>query len=137
VGSLRIRRTVAVATALAAAAVDLSEKALAGTTLHHLRSPFALLLMAAVAAGLLVLVPRIPSGAIAVGAGIAAGGALGNLVSALVWSEGVPDPIVVRVAAGGVAFNLADVFVLTGDAVLLCAAAVHALRNRGRLRERV
>ncbi len=132
-----MRRTVAAATALAAATVDLSQKALAGPTLHHFRSPAALVLMAAVAAGLLLLVPRIPSALIAVGAGVAAGGALGNLVSAIVWSAGVPDPIVVRGSAGGIAFNLADVFVLTGDALLLSAATIHALRNRARLREPV
>lgn len=134
---MRRRRAVAVSAALAAAAVDLVQKAFAGPTLHHLRSPAALLLMAAVAAGLLLVVPRIASTAVVVGGGIAAGGALGNLVSALVWSEGVPDPIVVRGSIGGIAFNLADVFVLAGDMLLVSAAAIHGLRNRARLREPV
>jgi lipoprotein signal peptidase len=67
------------------------------------------------------------------GAGIAAGGALGNLVSALAWRAGVPDPLVLR----DVAFNLADLFVLAGDALLLASAAVYALRNRDRLRQPV
>jgi lipoprotein signal peptidase len=103
--------------------------------LDHLRSPAALLLMALVAGGLLLLVPRIPSTAVVVGGGIAAGGALGNLVSAVEWSAGVPDPIVVRGSTVGIAFNLADVFVLAGDALLVSAAALHGLRNRQRLRE--
>ena len=120
---------------MTAAAVDLLQKAAAGPTLHHLRSPAALLLMAVVAAGLLLLVPRIPSTAVVIGGGIAAGGALGNLVSALVWSAGVPDPIVVRASTGGIAFNLADIFVLAGDVLLVSAAALHGVRHRQRLRE--
>jgi lipoprotein signal peptidase len=74
-------------------------------------------------------VPRIPSRTIVLGAGIAAGGALGNLLSALIWAEGVPDPLV----SGRIAFNLADAFVLAGDALLLCGAAIFALRNRDAL----
>ena len=53
----------------------------------------------------------------------------------LAWSEGVPDPLVVAGARYGVAFNLADVFALGGDALLLSAAVLYAMRNRGRLRE--
>jgi lipoprotein signal peptidase len=49
----------------------------------------------------------------------------------LVWHGDVPDPLVLR---GWIAFNLADVFVLAGDALLLSAAVVYALRNRTRLR---
>ncbi len=89
--------------------------------------------MAVVAIALLALVPQIPSLTVALGAGVAAGGAVGNLVSALVWSAGVPDPLV----GGRVAFNLADVFLLAGDALLLCSAVVYALRNRARLWEPV
>ena len=52
--------------------------------------------MVALIAALVVLVPRVPSNAAAVGAGIACGGTLGNLISLLVWSQGVPDPLVVH-----------------------------------------
>jgi lipoprotein signal peptidase len=104
---------------------------------HHDRTPFAAFVMVALVTGLVLLVPRIPSNAAALGAGIACGGALGNFVSLLVWSQGVPDPLVLTGATHGVAFNLADVFALGGDALMLSAAAVHGLRNRGHLRERV
>jgi lipoprotein signal peptidase len=43
----------------------------------------------------------------------------------------VPDPLV----RGGVAFNLADVAIAAGDALLLAAALLHGWTNRARLRE--
>lgn len=100
------------------------------TPYHHERSPLAVLLIAIVVLGLVSLVPRVPSQAAAVGAGIAAGGAIANLVSALAWQGGVPDPLVLGGVGGGVAFNLADVFALSGDAVLLTAALLYATRRR-------
>jgi len=129
VTTLRMQRLVTVATALAFATFDLVQKATAGASLQHARSASTLVLMGVVLLVLVVLVPRIRWTPVAVGAGIAAGGTLGNLVSLLVWSGGVPDPLVVR----DVAFNLADVFVFCGDALLLSAAVVYALRNRDRL----
>jgi lipoprotein signal peptidase len=121
--------------AVAVATVDLTEKALDSGAVHHLRSPGALLVMLAVALALLLVVPRLPSPTVALGAGIAAGGAFGNLVSGLVWwGRGIPDPLVVHGLAGGVAFNLADVGVFVGDALLLCAAVLYALRSRDALR---
>lgn len=128
--SVARRRAGAAATAAVLAAADLAHAALAPTPYHHLRSAPALLLMEAVAAALLWLAPRLPSTAAAMGAGAGAGGAIGNLVAALAWTEGVPDPLV----AHRIAFNLADVSVLAGDAVMLSAAAIYALRNRAALR---
>jgi lipoprotein signal peptidase len=122
---------VAVAVAAIVATADLGQKLTGGSALHHARSLAAVAVMAVVAVALLGLVPRIRSLPVVVGAGIAAGGAVGNLVSALAWSRGVPDPLVLR----DVAFNLADLFVLAGDALLLTSAAVYALRNRDRLRQ--
>ena len=130
--TLRARRLITVTTAVAFGTADLVQKATAGPSLQHDRSALALALMALVALGLLVLVPRIPWAPVAVGAGVAAGGTIGNLVSLLIWSGGVPDPLVAPVASGDIAFNLADVFVLGGDALLLCAAAVYALRHPDR-----
>jgi lipoprotein signal peptidase len=84
-----------------------------------------------------VLVPRIPSKAAALGAGIACGGALGNLVSLLAWSQGVPDPLVLVGPTHALAFNLADLFALAGDALLVSAAVLYGLRHREQLRERI
>jgi lipoprotein signal peptidase len=136
-GRVLRRRALLVATAAAVAAIDLVHKAAVPATYHHLRSPLVALIGAGVIALLIALVPRLPSQAASLGAGLAAGGALGNLVSVLAWSDGVPDPLVVAGTRYGVAFNLADVFALGGDALLLSAAVLYTLRNRQRLREPV
>jgi lipoprotein signal peptidase len=136
-GNVRERRLVATAVAVVVASVDLLEKTFDGGALHHPRSAGAIAFMGLVALGLLVVVPRLPSTAVVLGTGVAAGGAIGNFVSGIAWRNGVPDPLVLHGAAGGIAFNVADVCVLAGDALLLSAAALHALRNRGRLRQPV
>ena len=58
-------------------------------------------------------------------------------MSLLAWSQGVPDPLVVAGATHGIAFNLADLFALAGDALLLSSVVVLGLRERDRLRERI
>jgi lipoprotein signal peptidase len=131
------RRLELVVIASVFASIDLVHKLATPSDYHHVRSPFAALAIAVVIIGLVVFVPRVPSKAALIGAGIAAGGALGNLVSLLVWSQGVPDPLVIQGAAHGIAFNLADVFAFTGDALLLSAIVVHGVRRRDGLRERV
>jgi lipoprotein signal peptidase len=133
-GTTRRRRWLLVGTAVVVATIDLLHKAVVATPYHHLRSTAVVGVAVLVIVALLALVPRLPSRAASFGAGLAAGGALGNLVSILAWSEGVPDPLVVAGARYGIAFNLADVFALTGDAMLLSAAVVYGLRNRLRLR---
>ena len=135
--SMRLRRTLLVCTAVSFAAIDLVHKSFAPAEFHHARTPFVAVIMGAVVLALVVLVPRVPSNAAAFGAGIACGGALGNLVSLLAWSQGVPDPLVVAGTMHGVAFNLADLFAVTGDALLLSAIVLHGIRHRARLRESV
>ncbi len=132
-----MRRTLLVCIAVSFAAIDLAHKSFVPAQFHHARAPFVALIMAAVIAALIVLVPRVPSNAATCGAGIACGGALGNLVSLLAWSQGVPDPLVVSGTPYGVAFNLADLFAITGDVLLLSAVVLHGIRNRARLRESV
>jgi lipoprotein signal peptidase len=131
------RRVLLVTTAGVVAAIDLAYKAAVPATYHHLRSPLIVVVGAGVIALLVAVVPRLPSPAAALGAGLAAGGALGNLVSVLAWSEGVPDPLVLAGARYGIAFNLADLFALGGDALLLSAAVLYTLRHRQRLHDPV
>ena len=135
--SVRLRRTLLVCIAVSFAAIDLAHKSFARAEFHHARTPFIALIMAAVITALVVLVPRFPSNAAACGAGIACGGALGNFISLLAWSQGVPDPLVVSGTQYGVAFNLADLFAITGDALLLSAVVLYGIRHRARLRESV
>jgi lipoprotein signal peptidase len=133
--SVRLRRTLLVCIAISFATIDLVHKSFTPAEFHHARTPFIALIVAAVIAALVVLVPRVPSNAAACGAGIACGGALGNLISLFAWSQGVPDPLVVSGTLYAVAFNLADLFAITGDALLLSAVVLYGMRQRARLRE--
>ena len=135
--NVQSRRALLVAAALTCAAVDLMHKALTPAEFHHARTPYMTLVMAALIVALAVLVPRLPSTAAALGAGVACGGALGNLVSLLAWQQGVPDPFVLVGATHGLAFNLADLFAVCGDALLLSAVILHGLQQRAHLREPV
>lgn len=132
-----MRRAILVCTALVFAAIDLVHKALTPAEFHHARTPYVTLVMGALIAALVLLVPRLPSNVAAVGAGIACGGALGNLVSLLAWAQGVPDPLVVTGATHGLAFNLADIFAVGGDSVLLSVVGPLGLQRRATLREPV
>jgi lipoprotein signal peptidase len=126
-----------VCTAILCATIDLVHKALTYAEFHHARTPYVTILMGALIAALVVLVPRLPSTLAAIGAGIACGGALGNLVSLLAWSQGVPDPFVIAGATHGLAFNLADLFAVSGDSVLLSVVLLLGLQRRAALRERI
>jgi lipoprotein signal peptidase len=112
------RRALLVGTALLFATIDLVQKSLSYAEFHHARTPYVTLVMA-------------------IGAGIACGGALGNLVSLLAWAQGVPDPFVVTGATHGLAFNLADVFAVGGDSILLSVVILLGVRRRMALREPV
>lgn len=127
---MRRRRGIAVVAALAVLGVALVHELLTPTPFHHVRSPGVLVLTGALGLALLALAPRVPSLGVALGAGIAAGGALGTLVAGIAW-DGVPDPIVHR----GVAFNISDLAIGLGDVVLVGAALLHAWMHRQELRQ--
>ena len=124
-------------TAIVCAAVDLVHKSFTTAEFHHARTPYVAIVIGVLIAALVVLVPRLPSNVAAVGAGVACGGALGNLVSLLAWAQGVPDPFVVVGATHGLAFNLADLFAVSGDSLLLSAVVLLGLQRRSALRESV
>jgi hypothetical protein len=76
---------------------------------------------------------RLPSNMVTAGAGIFSGGVLGNLISAGANGFVVPNPLVIG-SQTGVAFNLADTFVLAGNLMLMVSLIVLTLRYRDRLR---
>jgi hypothetical protein len=121
----------ALAAAAAVVVTTLVDDLLAPSRLSHARSPVALAGAGALAVGLLFLVPKARSLALSLGAGIAAGGAAATLVAGLAWRDGVPNPLV----RGGIAFNVADLAIAGGDALLIAAAIWHAWRRRDRLYE--
>jgi lipoprotein signal peptidase len=129
---MRRRRVVAACAAAVVLAAALAHEALTPTPFHHPRAAGVFVLAAAIALALLALAPRVPSLGVALGAGIAAGGALGTLVSGIAW-DGVPDPLV----HGDIAFNLSDLAIGLGDAILLAAALLHGWTHRADLRRPV
>src|SRR5918999_585647 len=119
-----------VGTAAVASAVDLAHKASTGAAHFHGRSvgyvAFVLVLSAVWAAA--IVLTRSP--AIALGGGVVAGGAVGNVLSLAFW-PGVPNPI----AVSAVAFNLADLFVAVGFVFVACTALGLTPTGDERLRE--
>ena len=126
-------RRIALAAAAAVVAATLLDDAVSPSRLSHARSPLALAGAGAFSLLLLYLVPRARSLGMSLGAGVAAGGCLATLVAGLAWRDGVPNPLV----GGGIAFNVADVAIAGGDAMLICAAMWQAWRRRAGLFEPV
>ena len=83
---------------------------------------------------LLSMIPlaRVPSNSVAASAGIFSGGVLGNLISAGANGFVVPNPIVIG-SRTGIAFNLADTFVLAGNLMLMATLMTAVIRYRDRL----
>ena len=131
---------VLVLTATLVAGVDLAHKAASITdrgagVLAHDRSALYVVGVAVAATAWAWAIALTRSVSIALGGGVLAGGAVGNLASLALWPSlaGVPNPLV----AGDVAFNVADVAVAAGLVLVLAATGMHAARNRERLREPV
>jgi lipoprotein signal peptidase len=124
------RQRLLIAVALLLTAADLGQKASA-PVYGHPRGVGYVLVAAAITALLVLFVPRVPSRALAVAGGVAAAGAFGNLVSALAWRGGIPNPIVV----GEIAFNIADLCAATGAIALVLGAVLFALRHPALLRQ--
>ncbi len=120
---------VALAAAAAVVGATLADDLVQASALSHARSPVGLAGAGALAVALLWLVPRARSLAMSLGAGIAGGGAAATLVAGAAWRDGVPNPLV----HGGIAFNVADVAIAGGDALLIGAALLQAWRRRDNL----
>lgn len=118
----------------ALAAVDLWSKLLLPTpswALHQRSGAwFAGSLFLLVAAPALA---RLRSTSVTIAAGIFNGGVLGNVLSASDDDLVVPNPILIGNHVNGIAFNLADAFILTGNLMLMATLMTLVIRNRHRL----
>ena len=77
-----------------------------------------------------LLLAGLPSRLLSVGVGILAGGTLGNLLWARSHEWVVPNPFVVHFGDDGVAFNLADVYVVCGTLLFMGASMRIVIRYR-------
>jgi lipoprotein signal peptidase len=122
------------APAAALASVDLIVKANVPTTswaFHH-RSNVWVALSVALLIGALMLT-LVPSSTVALAAGVMSGGVIGNLVSARSDGNWVPNPLAISGYGYGVAFNLADVFFLLGNLLLMATLIAATRRHQERL----
>ena len=128
------RLLLVVAPAAALASVDQIVKATVHTpwwAFHHRSDGWVILSMALLIGA--VLLALVPSRLVAVAAGVMSGGALGNLVSARWGGNWVPNPLVIDPYGHGFAFNLADVFFMFGNLLLMTALIVFTVHHREQL----
>jgi len=117
--------------ALPLAAADLLVKAQRPTEpwAYHERSLGWLVLSISLLVGM-AAIARIPSALVAPAAGVVAGGVLGNSLSAAWNGMAVPNPLILGGDNAVIAFNLADIWALTGILLLVCTLGVWLIRNR-------
>jgi hypothetical protein len=128
------RLLLVVAPAAALAAVDLIVKATVPTAswaFHHRSGAWMALCLALLVGAAFLCV--VPSPGVALAAGVMSAGVIGNLVSARADGNWVPNPLTISHGGRLVAFNLADVFFLLGNMLLMTALAAEAVRHRDRL----
>jgi len=120
--------------ALPLAALDLAHKLAAPTEdwAYHARGA-AWIAMSGFVALACIALTRVPSVTVAAMAGVLAAGAAGNGIAAISWERGIPNPLVVNLGAAAIAFNLADLFTLTGILLLMLALFSTTIRNREQL----
>ncbi len=98
------------------ASCDLTLKVIEPTQpgLYHRRTMLELLAIVGISAVTAYLVPLTRSLSIAIGAGFMVGGGVGNALSIVLFSPGVPNPLTVSRGDWTIAFNLADIGVAVG-----------------------
>ena len=125
----RVWLLVVPAVTLAACDLLVKAKVPASHEVFHHRSDAWVAVSACILAGAVGLV-WVPSRSVSLWAGIASGGVLGNLVSARWWDQGVPDPFIHESGRVTIAFNLADVCIVSGILLLMASLVRTAVANR-------
>jgi lipoprotein signal peptidase len=122
------------ASAVVLVAVDQVVKAAVSTPswAYHHRSFAWVALSIAVLVGAFFLT-FVPSRSVAVAAGVMSAGAIGNLISARLNGNRVPNPLVIGNYERGFAFNRADVCFLAGNLLLMASLIAILVRRRDRL----
>jgi lipoprotein signal peptidase len=123
-----------VAPAAALASVDLVVKAMVPTAswaFHHRSGAWIALCVALLVGAAFLCV--VPSASVSLAGGVMSAGVIGNLVSARADGNWVPNPLTVSVGHYLIAFNLADVFFLLGNLLLMVTLATEVVRHRDRL----
>lgn len=130
---LQIRLLAVLLAATTFAAIDQWTKLLIATPdwAYHHRSEGWFLGSCVLFVGMAALA-MLPSISVAVGAALFAGGLLGNMMSASADHFDVPNPLLIG-HHDGIAFNIADVCIMTGNVVLMVACCALAIQNRERL----
>ncbi len=103
--------------------------------LFHQRTYLDLVVILALSATAVYVVPLACSRAIAVGAGLMVGAGIGNALSIAIFPLGVPNPFFVPHAGWAIAFNLADVSVGIGFVLITAGVCRLAIERRHELRE--
>jgi hypothetical protein len=113
------------------AAMDLFVKATTPTEpwAYHQRS-FAWLTLSVGLFLAMLVVARIPSILVAPAAGVLSAGILGNSISAAWNGMEVPNPFVIDSEHALIAFNLADVWAVSGIFLLVFTIGIWLIRNR-------
>ncbi|MGZ4398563.1 MAG: signal peptidase II [Gaiellaceae bacterium] len=116
-------------------AADLVHKAIAHTRpeAFHVRSAREVAVMVAISLLGTFAFPRAGSRLIAAAGGLMVGGGLANVLSVGLFGRGVPNPFVVQAGHTMIAFNLADICVATGFALLLPSVLGFAVAHRAEL----
>jgi hypothetical protein len=116
------------------AAIDLFVKATIPTQpwAYHQRSIAWLFLSFALFGGM-ILIAQIPSVLVAPAAGVLAAGILGNSLSAAWNNMEVPNPLLAGGDSAFIAFNLADIWAVTGILALVLTIGIWLIRNRALL----
>jgi hypothetical protein len=130
-------RFVLLAIAVCVCACDLIVKLIEPTEtgFYHRRTYSELVLIMAISAVVVCVIPLARSRMTSLGAGLMVGGAFGNALSIAVFPLGIPNPLTIAPGDWTIAFNPADLAVIAGFLITTIGVFGLALGRRYELRE--